>query len=58
MIMWDICSPAPFAVESVHNLHDDSVDLKKIIEESIRTVDSRFEVSFDYDVSGNRKDHC
>ena len=37
--------------ESVHDLHDDSIDLKKIIEESIRSVDSKFTVSFDYDVS-------
>ena len=39
--------------ESVHNLHDDSVDLKKIIEDSIKALDNRFEVNLDYDVSGN-----
>ena len=39
--------------ESVHDLHDDSIDLKKIIEESIRSVDGKFTVSFDYDVSEN-----
>ena len=39
--------------ESVHDLHDDSIDLKKVIEESISTVDSRFTVSLDCDVSGN-----
>ena len=39
--------------ESVHNLHDDSVDLKKIIEESISSVNDRFQVSLDYDLSGN-----
>lgn len=37
--------------ESVHDLHDDSIDLKKVIEDSIRTVDSRFTVSLDCDVS-------
>lgn len=39
--------------ESVHNLHDDSVDLRKITEESIAAVDNRFEVSLDYDLSEN-----
>lgn len=39
--------------KSVHNLHDDSVDLKKITEESIAAVNNRFEVSLDYDLSGN-----
>lgn len=39
--------------ESVHDLHDDSIDLKKVIEESISTVDSRFTVSLDCDVTGN-----
>ena len=39
--------------ESVHDLHDDSIELKKIIEESIRSVDGKFTVSFDYDVSEN-----
>ena len=37
--------------ESVHDLHDDSIDLKKVIEESISTVDSRFTVTLDCDVS-------
>lgn len=37
--------------ESVHDLHDDSIDLKKIIEESIRAVDDRFTVSLDYDLN-------
>ena len=39
--------------ESVHDLHDDSIDLKKIIEESIRSVDGKFTVGFDYDISEN-----
>lgn len=39
--------------ESVHDLHDDSIDLKKIIEESIRTADERFSVSLDYDLSSH-----
>jgi signal transduction histidine kinase len=39
--------------ESVHDLHDDSIDLKKVIEDSISTVDSRFTVSLDCDVSEN-----
>ena len=39
--------------ESVHDLHDDSVDLKKIIEESIRSVDGKFTVSLDYDMGEN-----
>lgn len=37
--------------ESVHDLHDDSIDLKRVIEDSMSTVDSRFNVSFDCDVS-------
>ena len=39
--------------ESVHDLHDDSIDLKKVIEDSISAVDSRFTVTLDCDVSGN-----
>ncbi|MCH5193974.1 MAG: sensor histidine kinase [Oscillospiraceae bacterium] len=39
--------------ESVHDLHDDSIDLKKVIEESIRTVDSRFDVTLDHDAGEN-----
>lgn len=39
--------------ESVHDLHDDSIDLKKIIEESVRSVDGKFTVSLDYDVGEN-----
>lgn len=37
--------------ESVHDLHDDSIDLKKVIEDSISSVDSRFTVMLDCDVS-------
>lgn len=39
--------------ESVHDLHDESIDLKKVIEDSISAVDSRFTVSFDCDISEN-----
>lgn len=39
--------------ESVHDLYDDSIDLKKIIQESVSTVDDRFIVSLDYDMSEN-----
>ncbi|MBR1822919.1 MAG: sensor histidine kinase [Ruminococcus sp.] len=39
--------------ESVHDLHDDSVDLRKVIEESIAAVDERFTVKLDYDISDN-----
>ena len=45
--------------ESVHDLHDDSIDMKKVIDEAVASVDGRFEVTFDYDmgrgVSGNVK---
>lgn len=33
---------------SVHDLHDDSIDLKKTIEEIISAVDSRFDVTLNY----------
>lgn len=36
--------------QSVHDLHDDSVDLRKIIEDSIKPVQERFTVRFDYDM--------
>lgn len=39
--------------ESVHDLHDDSIDLRKVIEDSISAVDGRFTVNLDCDVSGN-----
>lgn len=45
--------------ESVHDLHDDSIDMKKVINEAVSAVDGRFEVTFDYDmgrgVPGNVK---
>lgn len=34
---------------SVHNIHDDSIDLEKVMRESIASVDKRFAVTFDYD---------
>jgi len=37
--------------ESVHTLHDDSIDLKKVIEDSIAAVGGRFDVKLDYDIS-------
>lgn len=36
---------------SVHDLHDDSIDLKKIVEEAAAHLDGRFEVKLDYDLS-------
>ncbi|MBR3268632.1 MAG: sensor histidine kinase [Oscillospiraceae bacterium] len=36
--------------ESVHTLHDDSIDLQKAIRDCISTVDKRFDVSLDYDM--------
>lgn len=39
--------------ESVHDLHDDSIDLEKVINDSISTVDSRFTVDLDCDISAN-----
>ena len=38
---------------SVHDLHDDSIDLEKVINDSISSVDSRFTVDLDCDVSAN-----
>lgn len=37
--------------QSVHDLHDDSIDLKKAIEDSVSAVDGRFTVKLDYDLS-------
>lgn len=39
--------------ESVHDLHDDSLDLKMIIAESVSSVDKRFETTLDYDAGEN-----
>lgn len=38
--------------QSVHNLHDDSIDLKAAITECIKTAGDRFDVRLDYDVTG------
>lgn len=39
--------------ESVHDLHDDSIDLRKIIEDALKAVNERFNVKLDYDISDN-----
>lgn len=39
--------------QSVHDLHDDSLDLRAMIEESISGVNDRFDVSLDYDLGEN-----
>ncbi len=39
--------------ESVHDIRDDSIDLKAVIEESISSVDERFDVDLDYDAGKN-----
>ena len=45
--------------ESVHDLHDDSIDLRKVIEDCIETVSEKFAVDLDYgcgnDIPGNIK---
>ena len=46
-------SAMPSIRESVHDLHDDSIDLAKVINDSIKTVDSRFNVTLDCDVGEN-----
>ena len=38
--------------ESVHDLHDESVDLDAAVRESIRSVSDRFKVSYDNDTEG------
>ncbi len=39
--------------QSVHDLHDDSLDLKKIIEDSAAAANDRFRVSLDYDIGSD-----
>lgn len=39
--------------ESVHDLHDDAVDLKMSIRESIKDIDTKFQVSVDYDITSD-----
>ena len=34
---------------SVHDLHDDSIDLRKVIEDSLSTAQEKFKVKLDYD---------
>lgn len=38
---------------SVHDLHDESVDLKKILDDCISAAEERFRVDLDYDISEN-----
>ncbi|WP_294473741.1 sensor histidine kinase [uncultured Ruminococcus sp.] len=37
--------------QSVHGLHDESIDLRRAVDESISSVDGRFTVRLDYDIS-------
>lgn len=37
--------------ESVHDLHDESIDLKKVIADSISSINDRFKVDMEYDMS-------
>lgn len=39
--------------QSVHNLHDDSIDLKSAVAECVRSAKQKFDVRFDYDITGN-----
>lgn len=39
--------------QSVHDLHDDSIDLRRALEDTISAVDGRFSVKLDYDISDN-----
>ena len=39
--------------QSVHDLHDESLDLKKIIEDTASAADERFAVSLDYDIGSD-----
>lgn len=36
--------------ESVHDLHDESIDLRAVIEESIKPAENEFEVTIEYDL--------
>ena len=40
---------------SVHNLHDDSIDMQAAITECIRSAEEKFTVSLDYDISDSVK---
>lgn len=47
--------------QSVHDLHDDSVDLKKVATDCLSAVSEKFETRLEYDVSGDipgRKKMC
>lgn len=37
--------------ESVHDLHDDSIDLRQVISEVLNPLGEKYQVSFDYDMS-------
>lgn len=38
--------------ESVHDLHDDAVDLRQAVYDATKTMQERYQVSIDYDMSG------
>ncbi len=37
---------------SVHNLYDNSIDLRSAVEECLKAAENRFEIFFEYDVTG------
>lgn len=37
--------------ESVHDLHDDSIDLRQVISETLKPMEEGYQVAFDYDMS-------
>lgn len=39
--------------ESVHDLHDDSIDLKMSLKECARDIEAKFKVTIDYDISSD-----
>ena len=38
--------------QSVHDLHDDAIDLKQAVTEIVQTIETDYEVKLDYDMSG------
>lgn len=39
--------------KSVHNLHDESIDLKYAIEDCVNNISNKFTVQFNYDITGH-----